>query len=111
MNSVTLKKDYIYKIDQIYMMGGWFDHRPTFNWSLNFDSVIALLQLMQEVKEHQNSPKLTIFSSHFFRREFNGYINEQKFPEIIKAFDKSNNSIVSHLRIMIKNWDESYDHN
>lgn len=101
------KPQRLYKIKSIYMMGGWFDGKPSFNWGLNMESVITLFELMDAVKGHPNSPKLTLFSSHFFAREFNGYINQKKFPDIIKAFDANPHPIVAHFRHMIKNWDDS----
>lgn len=99
--------DALRKIRTIYMMGGWFGTRPSFNWNMYIDSVVELLQLMKSLKGDPCSPELVLFSSHFFAQEFNGYVNQAKFPEVIQAFDTNTNPIVCHLRHMVKNWDDS----
>lgn len=105
----TVKTDetLLSKIRTIYMMGGWYNNKPTFNWNLNIKSVIQLLNMMKNIQQETKYPQLVLFSSHFFAREFNGYVNQDKFPEVIKEFDKSTSPIVNHLRHMIKNWDDS----
>lgn len=100
-------KDNFCKINKIYMMGGWFANKPSFNWSLHIESIESLLNLMKDMKGKPNSPELILFSSHFFAHEFNGYVNKDKFPEVIEAFDKNQAPIVNHLRNMVKNWDDS----
>lgn len=97
----------LHKIKSIYMMGGWYNNKPSFNWGMYMESVLELFKLMAAVKGHPNSPTLTLFSSHFFAQEFNGYVNEKKFPEVIHAFDTNPHPIVDHFRHMIKNWDDS----
>lgn len=99
--------DALHKIKSISMMGGWFAHKPSFNWSMYLESVIELFDLMDKVKGHPYCPTFTIFSSHFFAREFNGYVNHAKFPQVIEAFDTNSHPIVTHLRHMVQNWDAS----
>src|SRR5262249_1435256 len=102
------KKELLHKIKSIYMMGGWgSNQKMTFNWNLHVESVKKLLELMQYAKQEGTNTKLVLFSSHFFAREFNGYVNHVKFPEVILAFDANNHPIINHLRAMVKNWDDS----
>lgn len=107
VTSLEKNKANFAKINKIFMMGGWYDNKPTFNWQLHLESVKTLLGLLKEVQGKPNSPQLFIFSSHFFAREFNGYVNAKKFPEVIKAFDISTHPVASHLRNMVRNWDDS----
>lgn len=102
------KKELLYKIKSIYMMGGWGpNQKMSFNWSLYVQSVKKLLELMKYAKNEGMNTQLVLFSSHFFAREFNGYVNSVKFPDVIQEFDKNNNPIIKHLRAMVKNWDDS----
>ncbi len=105
--ALTANPKHMSKIKKIYMMGGWFGNKPSFNWNLHIESVIQLFKLMEKAKEYTPMPHLIIFSSHFFAREFNGYTNQDKFPAIIQAFDKSTHPVIDHLRNMVKNWDDS----
>ena len=102
------KKELLHKVKSIYMMGGWGPNQKlTFNWNLHVESVKELLELMQYAKREGMNTQLVLFSSHFFAREFNGYVNPVKFPEVIQAFDGNNHPIINHLRAMVKNWDDS----
>lgn len=107
VKTLAQNKDNFYKINKIYMMGGWFGNKPSFNWSLNIESVRSLLEQMKNAQGHPYSPQLILFSSHFFAREFNGYVNQNKFPEVIQAFDRNQSPVINHLRNMVKNWDDS----
>jgi len=107
VKALIKNKENFSKINKIYMMGGWFGNKPTWNWGLHLESVKTLLELLKEAKGKPNSPQLIIFSSHFFAREYNGYVNEDKFPEVIKVFDKNDHPAVVHLRNMVRNWDDS----
>lgn len=102
------KKELLHKVKSIYMMGGWGpNQKMSFNWNLHVESVKKVFELMQYAKQERANTKLFLFSSHFFAREFNGYVNPAKFPEVIHAFDKNTHQVVSHLRAMVKNWDDS----
>ena len=107
VKTLVKNKEYFSKINKIYMMGGWFKDKPTYNWDLHLESVKTLLELLQETKGKPNSPQLILFSSHFFAREFNGYVNVKKFPRVIKAFDRNSHPVVTHLRNMVRNWDDN----
>lgn len=107
VKALAQNKDNFYKINKIYMMGGWFGNKPSFNWSLHIESIRYLLEQMKNAQGHPHSPQLILFSSHFFAREFNGYVNQNKFPEVIQAFDQNKSLIINHLRNMVKNWDDS----
>lgn len=102
------KKELLHKVKSIYMMGGWGpNQKMSFNWNLHVESVKKVLELMQLSKQEGGQTKLFLFSSHFFAKEFNGYVNPVKFPEVIHAFDHNNHPIINHLRAMVKNWDDS----
>ncbi len=102
------KKELLHKIKSIYMMGGWGpNQKMSFNWNLHVESVKKVFELMQYAKQERANTKLFLFSSHFFAREFNGYVNPAKFPEVIHAFDQNTHPIINHLRAMVKNWDDS----
>lgn len=102
---LNFDENLIYKIDKIYMMGGWCDMMPNYNWRLDLPCIEKLVMLLQKIKNNRHSPKLFLFSGGFFKQEFNGFVNYEKFPEVINVLQNSPTSVAKFLKQMIVSWD------
>ena len=64
IDTISSSEKLINKINNIYMMGGWFGNKPSFNWNMYINSIEKLLHLMEKAKKLFHAPKLFILSSN-----------------------------------------------
>lgn len=89
------------KIEKIYVMGGYFKEKCTYNWSIDLRATEKFLNLITSYKI-----KTIVYSSHMFAENYNGYYNKDKHPEIIKEiFENNNKKSILLFKEMVKNWD------
>jgi len=100
---IIKKSWFICKIRQIFVMGGAFNNRISYNWAINLDAARNFVDFVQEC----NIPTY-IFSSQLYSDNFDGHINKDRFPELMDKIMESTTLPMYYFRAMMRNWDNHF---